>query len=147
MSSTIREALESDARAIAALTGQLGYPASPSEIEGRLDWIKRDGHVFVAEIGGAVIGWVHIHEAHFLESPAHAEIGGLVVEENHRGSGVGTELMAAAERWAVAMGYTTVRVRSNVIREAAHRFYKRSGYSETKRQAVFVKDVGPPQRR
>jgi hypothetical protein len=34
-----------------------------------------------------------------------------------------------------------MRVRSNVIRERAHRFYLREGYAEKKRQAVFLKQL------
>lgn len=154
MSPMIRSAVEADANAIAILSGQLGYPARTAEIEDRLRRIETegDGRVFVAEVRGTVVGWVHVYGAHVLESPPHAEIGGLVVDEGHRGRGIGIELMTAAERWAASMSYATVRLRSNVIREAAHNFYRRSGYSETKRQAVFSKSVfagggdggGPP---
>lgn len=152
--SMIREAVETDSKAIATLSGQLGYSALPSEIRDRLKRIQKlgDSQVFVAEIEGTVVGWVHIYGAHVLESPAHAEIGGLVVDESHRGRGIGRELMAEAERWAASMRYATVRLRSNLIRETAHSFYKRLGYSETKRQAVFTKalaveesrETGPP---
>jgi hypothetical protein len=34
-----------------------------------------------------------------------------------------------------------MRVRSNVIRERAHEFYKREGYAEKKRQVVFEKSL------
>ena len=141
--SLIRAAVKEDAERLALLSGQLGYPAAAPEIRGRLQRIqaREDGQVFVAEVDGAVVGWVHVCEVHFLESPAHAEIAGLVVDERCRGRGVGKELMAAAERWAASLGYTTVRLRSNVIREAAHRFYRNLGYSETKRQAVFSRSI------
>ncbi len=142
----IRSAVETDVEAIAALSGQLGYPAQPAEIKARLERIQAqgDGQVLVAEVGGRVVGWVHVRGEHTLESPALAAISGLVVDEGQRRRGVGAELMAAAERWAVSMRYDTVRLRSNVIREAAHRFYRRLGYSEAKRQVVLSKVVGKP---
>jgi hypothetical protein len=34
-----------------------------------------------------------------------------------------------------------MRVNSNVVRERAHRFYLREGYTERKRQAVFFKQL------
>lgn len=34
-----------------------------------------------------------------------------------------------------------MRVRSNVIRERAHRFYEREGYARIKAQAVFRKQL------
>jgi hypothetical protein len=46
-----------------------------------------------------------------------------------------------AENWAAAMQYAKVSVRSNVIREDAHRFYTRLGYRETKRQAVLSREL------
>jgi hypothetical protein len=39
------------------------------------------------------------------------------------------------------MRYAKVRARSNVIREDAHRFYRRLGYRETKRQAVLSRQL------
>lgn len=139
----IRGAVETDTETIAVLSGQLGYPAPTSEVQERLQRIltQGDGLVFVAEIGGRVVGWVHVHGKHDLESPARAEIGGIVVDERHRRRGIGEELMAAAEDWARSMRYATLRLRSNVIREDAHRFYRRLGYSETKRQVVLSKVV------
>jgi GNAT superfamily N-acetyltransferase len=49
--------------------------------------------------------------------------------------------VSAAETWAAKRGAKRLRVRSNVMRERAHRFYERLGYTITKRQAVFDKDV------
>jgi GNAT superfamily N-acetyltransferase len=139
----IRTAVESDADALADLSVQLGYPSGPAEILDRLRGIqaRAEGQVIVAEIGGTVIGWIHILGVHGLESPAHAVIVGLVVDERHRNRGIGADLVAAAERWATAMRYAKVRARSNVIREDAHRFYRRLGYRETKRQAVLSRQL------
>lgn len=139
----IRDAVEADAEAIALLSTHLGYPAGPVDIRDRLKTIRDrgDGQVFVAEDRGRVVGWLHVLGVHILESAAHAEIAGLVVDEGHRGRGMGSDLVAAAERWAATMGYPVLRVRSNVIREAAHRLYRRLGYAELKRQAVFAKSV------
>lgn len=139
----IREATGSDADAIAVLSTQLGYPTTPSEARARLEAVetRSDAQVFVADENGSVLGWVHVFGAHSLESGAHAEIGGLVVEEASRGRGIGKQLMSAVEAWAVSMGYPAVRLRSNVVREAAHRFYEGIGYRSIKRQVVFTKVV------
>jgi GNAT superfamily N-acetyltransferase len=63
----------------------------------------------------------------------------LVVSETARGQRVGSALLAAAEAWAREQGFASMRVRSNIMRERAHRFYLREGYTEKKRQAVFLK--------
>jgi len=137
----IRRARVEDAAAIAALSGELGYPAAAEQMAARLcDVIGReDLAVFVAEEHGTVSGWIHMIECRRLEEDRFAEIGGLVVSETQRGSGIGARLIAAAEQWARERGCGKVFVRSNVIRERAHKFYEREGYVCFKKQAVFSK--------
>jgi len=142
----IRTARLDDAEAIATLSGQLGYPATSEQIAGRLEAIlNREGMgTFVAEVDGIVVGWIHMFGCERIESESSAEIGGLVVANGHRGAGVGAQLLAAGERWARGRGYDVVRVRSNVLREHAHRFYQREGYEPVKHQAVFLKTLAGP---
>ena len=64
--------------------------------------------------------------------------------DGSRGVGVGAQLLHAAEQWAAKNGFGRMRVRSNVVRERAHRFYLREGYRERKRQVVFDKDLTDP---
>jgi GNAT superfamily N-acetyltransferase len=93
------------------------------------------------EAAGPVVGWIHVFAAHRLESGPFAEIGGLVVGEEARGRGVGKRLLAAARSWAFERGIRELRVRSNVLRERAHRFYEREGFARSKEQAVFVQSL------
>ncbi|MFP5286484.1 MAG: GNAT family N-acetyltransferase [Thermoanaerobaculia bacterium] len=132
----IRHAIAADAAALAALSTQLGYPARPEEAAERLSALGA-GALLVAEEGGAVLGWIHVCGIRFFQSPPFAEIGGLVVDEAARGRGVGKLLVQAAVRWAAEQGYGKLRVRSNVVREDAHRFYEREGFRRVKTQAVF----------
>ena len=133
----IREATAADAAALAALSTQLGYPAQPGEAAERLAALGPEGAVLVAEADGAVLGWIHVCGIRFFQSPPFAEVGGLVVDEAARGKGVGKLLVEAGARWAAERGYRKLRVRSNVVREDAHRFYEREGFRRVKTQAVF----------
>jgi len=140
----IRTMTSEDIPAVARLATQLGYPSEASDIERRFALLRGDPDhvVFVAEAPtGAVVGWVHVHAQRLLEAEPFAEIGGLVVDEGWRGRGAGHLLMAAAERWAASNGYAQVCVRSNTVREAAHRFYQGLGYRPVKVQQVFRKTV------
>ena len=141
-----------DIERVADLCTQLGYPSTGSDVAPRFRAIAAlaDHAVFVAEddarvVGDElapppVIGWVHVCAGMLvLESDPWAEIGGLVVDERVRGRGVGDQLLAAAEAWAREEGYAQVRLRSNVIREAAHDFYRRRGYQVFKTQLNFRK--------
>jgi GNAT superfamily N-acetyltransferase len=138
----IRPARAEDAERIAVLCGQLGYPASHEQVRCRLDQIQQDDEqaVYVAQRpDGRMIGWVQIFVRHLLVVARHAELGGLVVDEDHRDGGVGRLLMEQAERWAREKKCESVYVRSNVVRERAHRFYERLGYANVKTSLTFHK--------
>jgi GNAT superfamily N-acetyltransferase len=141
---TIRPARAEDAVALAGLSHQLGYPAEAPAMVERLQAVRAGGagEVLVAiDAGGAIAGWTHVAPRLNLEEPPFAELAGLIVGDGARGAGVGARLLHAAEAWAREHGYARLRVRSNVVRERAHRFYLREGYVERKRQAVFDKNL------
>ena len=142
--SKIRAPRPGDAPRLAALSTQLGYPASADDIAGRLvRLLERSDHCLrVAESpAGEAIGWVHAEERQILEAAAWCEIVGLVVDAGHRGSGAGRALVTEVEAWARARGLRTVKVRSNVTREESHPFYLRLGYARIKTQHVYLKSA------
>ena len=137
----IREAAVSDAASLARLATQLGYPTTEAEAGRRAAAILGlpEHRVLVAESDGEVVGWIHVAPSFTLESDPSAEIAGLVVDEAFRGMGIGARLIAEAEAWAASRGYGLMRVRSNVKRNRARRFYERAGFAVTKRQRNFEK--------
>jgi GNAT superfamily N-acetyltransferase len=139
----IRPAGCDDAGRIAALATQLGYPSTAAQITARLERLKQDDEhaIFLAERSGLVVGWVHAFIKHVLESDAEAEIGGLIVDEGHRGMGAGKLLVEHAEEWARSKGPKSVYLRSNVIRKEARVFYERLGYHIVKTQTAFRKTL------
>jgi GNAT superfamily N-acetyltransferase len=140
----IRKARLADARVIAELSGQLGYPATEKEMVQRLSTLLRlrQNLILVAETPGhQTIGWLHVSVTPLLEVPLRAEVNGLVVDENQRSQGAGAALLKAAGRWARSKGCQSMSVRSNVIRERAHQFYQQHGYEHYKTQKSFRKDL------
>ena len=141
----VREMTSEDLPAVAALSGQLGYPVTLAQLEPRFDWIRRTPYeeLFVAEMpDGSIAGWIHVGADPSLTHDSVAEIKGLIVSEAHRGKGLGEDLVAAAEAWCLRHGFRNVRVRSRVEREAAHGFYQRRGYQRQKTQHVFLRRLG-----
>ncbi len=131
-----------DASRLAELSTQLGYPASPDDIAGRLSkLLPRTEHFLrVAESpAGEAIGWIHAEERQILESAPWCEIMGLVVDAGQRGHGAGRALVSEVEAWARERGLRTVKVRSNVARVESHPFYLRLGYARSKTQHVYLK--------
>lgn len=144
---SVRPMEERDARSVARLSGELGYPADARDIVRRLGGLagRPDMALLVAvDPAGAILGWIHVSEDSTLTDGPIAEIRGLVVEEGSRGRGVGRALVEASERWAVSRGYPRVRVRSRIARADAHRFYEACGYALEKTQHVFFKPIRGP---
>ena len=140
----IRRAKSGDAARLAELSGQLGYPSTAAQIRERLRGIKpaSDHAVLVAETENAgVIGWLHVSRQPLLEVEIRGEVNTLVVAEGQRSLGAGARLLAAAEAWALKRGCKGMSVRSNVIRERAHKFYERNGYEHYKTQKSFRKPL------
>jgi GNAT superfamily N-acetyltransferase len=141
---SIRAATAADAGDLAVLCGQLGYPADPATVARRLADIAEHGSgaVLVAESDdGALLGWAEASLQRHLVHDPRVMLAGLVVAEEARNQGVGVALLRAVEAWSREQGASELIVRSNIVRERAHRFYLREGFAEIKRQAVFVKPL------
>src|SRR5258706_8286102 len=97
----VRKACSEDAPDVAALLGELGFPASAATVAARLEQLVGAGvRVFVATRDQTTLGVVTIHVTPMLHraSPA-GRITALVVTERARGQGVGRALVEAAESW------------------------------------------------
>jgi GNAT superfamily N-acetyltransferase len=138
----IRAAQSADAADIAALSVELGYPATAQEISSRLSALlaRADHFVEVAvSPDSALVGWVAAERRLLLESGERAELVGLVVAAAARRTGIGAALVAAAERWAARQGLRSIYVRSNVVRAESHPFYESLGYTRKKTQHTYEK--------
>ena len=139
----VRRLAAEDAAAVMELCGQLGYPGTIEELRGRLETMARsEGRVgFAATLEAELVGWIDAAVERHLQAEDTVVIGGLVVRETARGVGVGKRLCEEVERWAREQGLGRVRVRSQIKREDAHRFYVRDGYRQVKTSLVFEKSM------
>jgi GNAT superfamily N-acetyltransferase len=136
MGLTIRDAQAADAERISSLLTQLGYPTQPSAVEARLERLAVVGdRVLVADLDGRAVGLGHLQVAPAIERerPA-AKIGALVVDEGHRGQGVGRALMQALEDEARLRGCELLFLTTAERRDDAHAFYERVGLELTGRR-------------
>ena len=141
----VRPIHANDAEPVAELVTQLGYERTPEQVR---HWVAELGShpeqaCFVAELNGEVVAWIDVSMANHLQSEVFGLIGGLVVRDGLRNAGIGRRLCEQAEVWTRQQGATKIRVTSRSTREAAHRFYLRDGYRQSKISMVFEKALEP----
>jgi GNAT superfamily N-acetyltransferase len=139
----IRPAVLEDSVRVTELCLQLGYKVLEKDIRERLQNFmeQEQTETLVADEGGLILGWIQVGIRSSLESGNLPEITGLVVDESARESGIGKALVLKGEEWTRNMGYNKIRVRTNIIREEAHNFYKKIGFEEKKKQIIFQKEL------
>ena len=94
--------------------------------------------VLVAEDAGALVGaatYFFVPQVH--KDQPWCRVTTLVVDEGHRGHGIGRMLLEAAERAAQEASCSRIEATSALHREGAHRFYEGIGYGRT--SAHFLK--------
>jgi GNAT superfamily N-acetyltransferase len=142
-----------DTQPIVNLCQQLGYELSIAEVGDRLTCLtntETDNAIYVARYSAtetrraSVVGFAAVVCIDSLLMGRIAEIDALVVDENWRGRGVGQQLVQQTAQWAQEQGCQLLQVRPNAIRDRAHRFYRRLGFSLNKTQLVFRKSLNLP---
>lgn len=143
MNVTIRNIAVDDAAAVASLSQQLGYSMSITDTARQIAEILNSNNdvAYVAVTDNKVVGWIHTFYAIRIESPSFCEIGGIVVDERQRGSGIGKILIDHIKPWCAGKKCNRLRVRSSVKRSDAHKFYLQAGFTENKEQKVFQLDL------
>lgn len=139
----VRKANINDASAICRIcTDDLGYECSEEFVSSRLKNIDESREaVFVAEIDGTVVGYIHAEIYNTLYFESMINILGLAVSRDHRRHGVGRALITCAENWAKEQGINIVRLNSGSSRKEAHEFYRAMGYDNEKIQVRFLKNL------
>lgn len=136
----VRSARLADADELARLFDQLGHPQTGDALRGRLDSVLRDprADVLVADNDEALVGaatYFFVPVAH--DSRPWCRITTLVVDEAHRGHGIGRMLVEAAETAARNAACSRIEATSALHRAGAHRLYERLGFGRT--SAHFIK--------
>ena len=139
----LRNAKPNDAIVIANLMDQLGYGASSSQVERKIAEysVAPEYAVFVVERDNLVIGVISCHVISlFHQEGSIGRITSLVVDQSHRGLGVGKLLASEADKYFKFAGCVKAEVTSGDHRIDAHAFYESCGYAQNERR--FLKLYG-----
>lgn len=123
------------------LCTQLGYVTDFENLSRRyVEVVQNPGHALLVAVDNEIpIAFLHARVSVSFARDSGVEVAALVVEETRRGEGIGKALMKHAEAWARQQGYPAIFLRSNEIREEAHKFYEGLGYDTTKKSLGFLK--------
>ncbi|MEH6453701.1 MAG: GNAT family N-acetyltransferase [Psychromonas sp.] len=136
----IRAATLTDSFSINALSLHLGYAITPLETSReRLKCLlaSTNDEVWVFDESNIILGWIHVFKAHRLASSTFNEIGGLVVAPTARNRGIGRLLVEFVAKQSRDKNLE-LRVRCNSHREDTHKFYLKTGFTNSKTQHVFT---------
>jgi len=104
---------------------------------------RRNAGVFVAELGGNVVGHVMVQANKLPPIYVHereAYVCEIVVDERYRGRGIGTMLLGEAEWWARKKGLYSISLFVHTGNRTAFAVYRKSGFKE--HHLKMAKEVG-----
>jgi GNAT superfamily N-acetyltransferase len=129
-----------DAGEVADLLRQMGYPVSESEVISRIKlYIKPSYLLLVAKSEEVIVGFIALHIYDVLHLPApEGRISSFCVDENVRGTGVGTMLLNAAELFFKEKGCYKIVLNSNLKRPETHQYYLNRGYQYTSKHFAKI---------
>jgi ribosomal protein S18 acetylase RimI-like enzyme len=100
-------------------------------VRSAIDSFRVPGHaVFVAEADGDIVGFVTVSERISFAGEREAYVGWLVVRAGLERRGIGSTLMAVAERWAIDRRLPCITLETGAANHAARRLYQVLGYEE-----------------
>ena len=131
----IRRATVADGEALArvyrdayAENRRLGFPAKAESVTGGEveAWI-RDRRVYVATVGGEVVGGVRLEPT----DPGRVKLSRLGVREGRKGEGIGSHLLDHAEETVRDEGHESIWLTTPEDHPFLPAFYRRRGYERT----------------
>jgi GNAT superfamily N-acetyltransferase len=129
-----------DAKAVNILSSNLDILSIEQTLQNFINAVlqSKDHTAFVAEYENEIVGWIGASQAIMIEVMPHCEINGLVIDQDHRGMGIGKLLIDKVKQWAREKNNSKIGLHCNVKRTDAHLFYEHLGFAEIKQQKNFV---------
>ena len=129
----IRVIQQKDAEVIKNICeSELGHKTTVSLIRQRIEELSHNDHYYIMVFDDdhthQVLGFIQAEKYNLLYGGNGWNIIALAVEPNAQGHGIGKQLLLSLENHAKKLGYTFIRLNSNIVRTEAHAFYQHLGY-------------------
>jgi ribosomal protein S18 acetylase RimI-like enzyme len=140
----IRQATSDDAESLASVyrsayeeNSELGFPTKAVSATGETvtEWV-RDYQLYVAELDDDIVGGVRLEET----DPDRMKLGRLGVHEAYKGRGIGSSLLAYAEKSARKQGFGEMWLTTPDEHPHLPDFYRRHGYEKTGEYPLEYRD-------
>lgn len=128
----IRKSCVDDVNQLLPLMRQLRYPTTPSVLRERLSLLESSPQLctLVAEVDGILVGTIFLkqYQTHDMIRPV-TQITAMIVDEKHRGNGIGRRLLEEAEKWCKEQGSGQLVLSSKAENQLnAKAFYEHLGF-------------------
>jgi GNAT superfamily N-acetyltransferase len=147
----IRRGRRTDFTAVMSLLAASGTPMPPADRAAlrRFRYLVADlgADFYLAWIEGTLAGLVHVTYARQLAIPARAQLDELVVSEAFRRRGIGSALLAFAQRRARQRGCAVCSCALPEAAAAIQPFFEKAGFQAVGCQLSLVLDPGEQEMR
>jgi GNAT superfamily N-acetyltransferase len=137
----VRRATVADAPTVARLIAELGRAPAATEVVTRMRSLPEGHTVLVAERGAAVVGFVHVGLDPTLVGGGRAQVTEIVVAAEHRGRGVGRQLLDEAATWAREHGCHHLWVRVDAGGSDAVGFHRANRFEDLAGERILRRAV------
>ena len=129
----IRQAQINDTRSISNLLAQLGYDTAVSKTEMLISKsLNGDNNIYVGLLDGSVVGVISfIYFDYFPSAEKLCRITAIVVDEEVRGSGIGSKLINYVKLKALGEKCNMLEVTTSLRREKTQAYYESIGFQKT----------------
>jgi len=101
--------------------------------------------VFVADLDGQTVGFVHVSlRTDYVEGAASSPVGfveGLYVDETFRRGGIARALITACEKWAKSRGCRELGSDTGLDDVPGQLFHLKAGFREARRLVAYIKTI------
>ncbi len=136
----IEKAEPSHAHDALKLLSQLGYESTLQDLTRVLAQTDRRYEVYIAKLDDKVVGLMSvIYFDYFPSQERICRITAIVVDQNTRGAGVGSQLIDFAKGLCKKRFCSKLEVTTSLARQATQQYYEKIGFTKTSYR--YVQDI------